>query len=52
MIDKDELERQKFERWLDKNSYNKQRDRMGLYGASFCQIAWVGWIARSKQEEK
>lgn len=37
--------REQFEEWLDKNSYSKQRDQMGLYEASFCQIAWIGWQA-------
>lgn len=37
--------REQFEKWLDKNSYNKNRDQMGLYQASFCQIAWIGWQA-------
>ncbi|WP_349844427.1 hypothetical protein ABNP39_08110 [Pantoea dispersa] len=47
----DELERKKFEKWLDENSYNKQRDQVGLYQCGFTQIAWMGWLARSKQGE-
>lgn len=47
----DDLERKKFELWLDENSYNKQRDQVGLYQCGFTQIAWMGWLARSKQEE-
>lgn len=46
----DEIERKKFEAWLDKNSYNKQRDQKGVYQSSFCQIAWAGWMARARQE--
>lgn len=53
MASNDELERQKFERWLaewwPQTKGNIVRTEDG-YGNHFVDYAWHGWIARSKQE--
>ncbi len=48
----DELERQKFEKWLKSKGHRADRDTNGDYFFAYAASTWSGWMARSKQEEQ
>ncbi|MDI9276197.1 hypothetical protein QMZ65_03125 [Pantoea sp. EABMAA-21] len=50
----DELERKKFERWIQgwwPQTTGNLVFEDGEYSNHFVNYAWEGWLARSKQEE-
>jgi len=47
----DELERKKFSEWFEQNLRERIKDRPALDQRGLMQVAWLGWQARSKQEE-
>lgn len=47
---RDELERQKFERWAKCRGWSLKRSKFGDYEDQSLQYIWIGWLARSNQE--
>lgn len=51
MTGNDELERQRFERWLKSKDYCAKKDGDGNYASYYVENLWRSLLARSKQEQ-